>query len=75
MKDKKVIATCHLNNFGGIAIFNIIYGIVDKVKFAYHNGENFGRTSTAKIRTNKEGQPYFNSGKQKYYLNEFIKVD
>ena len=73
--NKKVIATCQLTNFGGIAIFEVIYGIEDKIKFAYHNGEKFGRIATAKIRYNKEGDPYFISGKQKYYLSEFIKSE
>ena len=74
MKDRKIIATCHLNNFGGIAIFDIVYGIEDKVKFAYHNGEKFSKLTTSVIRYDKEGQPYFNSGKCKYYLHDFIKV-
>ena len=72
--NKKVIATCQLTNFGGIAIFEVIYGIEDKIKFAYHNGEKFGRIATAKVRTNKEGDAYFISFGQKYFLNEFIKV-
>lgn len=72
---KKILAVCQLTNFGGIAIFDVVHGIDDKIKFAYHNGEEFGRTSTAKIRYNKEGDAYFNSGRQKYYLNEFIKSE
>ena len=75
MKDKKVIATMGLSNTGGIAILDFIYDIEDKVKFAYHNGEKFGRVATAKIRYNKEGDAYFISGKQKYYLSEFIKSE
>ena len=72
MKDKKIIATMGLSNTCGIAILDVIHGINDKVKFAYHNGEKYGRVSTSIIRTDKEGQPYFYSGKCKYYLNEFI---
>ena len=72
MKDKKIIATMGLSNTGGIVIFNIMHGIEDKVKFAYHNGEKFSRLTTSIIRTDKEGQHYFYSGKCKYYLNEFI---
>ena len=72
MKDKKIIATMGLSNTGGIVIFNIVHGIEDKVKFAYHNGEKFNKLTTSTIRTDEEGQPYFNSGRQKYYLNEFI---
>ena len=75
MKDKKIIATTGLTNTGGIVIFNIIHGIEDKVKFAYHNGEKFSKLTTSIIRYDKEGQHYFNSGKCKYYLNEFIKVN
>ena len=73
--NKKVIATYPLCNFGGIAIFEFIYGIDDQIKFAYHNGEKFGRTSTAKIRYNEEGSPFIISGKKRYYLNEFIKSE
>ena len=72
MKDKKIIATMGLSNTGGIAIFSIIFGINDKVKFSYFTGDNYGRLTTSTIRTGEEGQPYFNSGRQKYYLNEFI---
>ena len=73
--NKKVIATYGLSNTSGIAILNIVYGIEDKVKFSYHNGEKFGRTSTAKIRYNEEGSSFFISGKKRYYLNEFIKSE
>ena len=73
--DKKIIASCQLTNFGGIAIFELIHGIEDQIKFAWHNGEKFDRTSTAKIRYNAKGNPYFISGKQKYFLNEFIKSE
>lgn len=75
MKDKKVIAAYQLDNFGGIAIFDVIYGIEDKVKFAYHNGEKYSKVTTSIIRTDKEGNHYFNSGRRKYYLNEFIKSE
>ena len=73
--NKKVIATCQLTNFGGIALFDFNFGIDGKVKYAWYNGEKSSRTSTAKIRYNKEGNPYFISGKQKYYLSEFIKSE
>ena len=72
MKDKKIIATMGLSNTGGIVLFDIIHGINDKVKFAYHNGETYSRLTTSTIRTDSGGQHYFNSGKCKYYLNEFI---
>ena len=72
MKDKKIIATMGLSNTDGIAIFNIVYGIEDKVKFSYFTGEKFSKLTTSTIRTDSEGQPYFYSGRQKYYLNEFI---
>ena len=75
MKDKKIIATIGLSNTCGIAILAFVYDIEDKVKFAYFTCDEVGRTSTSIIRTDNEGQPYFNSGKRKYYLNEFIKVN
>lgn len=73
--NKKIIAVYPLNNFGGIAILNIIYGINDKIKFSYHDGEKFGRVCTSIIRNDEEGEPYFISGKQKYFLSEFIKSE
>ena len=72
--NKKVIATCQLTNFGGIAILDIIHGIEDKIKFTWHNGEKFGRIHTSIIRNDAKGEPYFNSGKRKYFLSDFIKV-
>ena len=75
MKDKKIIATMGLFNTDGIAIFNIIHGIEDKVKFSYFTGEKYSKLTTSTIRTDSKGQPYFNSGKQKYYLSEFIKSE
>ena len=73
--DKKIIATCQITNFGGITIYAIEYGIDDKIKFAWHNGTKAGRTSTAKIRYNAKGEPYFISCKKKYYLSDFIKLE
>ena len=74
MKDKKILATMGLCNTVGIAILDFIYGIVDKVKFAYFTCDEVYRTSTAIIRTDNDGQHYFISGKHKYFLKEFIKV-
>ena len=74
VKDKKIVATMGLSNTRGIAILELIYGIEDKVKFAYFTCDKYGRTSTATIRTDDKGH-YFYSGKNKYYLNEFIKVN
>ena len=75
MKDKKLIATMGLFNTGGIAILDIIYDIEDKLKFAYHDGEKFGRVCTSIISNDTEGNAYFISGNQKYYLSEFIKSE
>lgn len=72
---KDIIASCQLTNFGGIAIFDIIHDIEDRIKFAWCNGDKFGRTSIAKIRYNAKGEPYFISCKKRYYLNEFIKTE
>ena len=73
--EKKIIAMCQLHNFGGIAVYAIEYGIEDKIKFAWCNGDKFGRTSIAKIKYNAKGEPYFISCKKRYYLNEFIKSE
>ena len=72
--NKKIIATYGLSNTGGIAILDFIYGIEDKVKFAYFSDEKYSRVSTSIIRTDSEGQHYFNSGKCKYFLSDFIIV-
>lgn len=75
MKDKKLMATMGLSNTCGIAIIDYIYGIEDKVKFAYFTCDDVGRTSTSIIKTDNDGRHYFISGKRKYYLNEFIRVN
>ena len=71
--EKKIIAICQLNNFNGIVVFNIVYGINDKIKFAYHNGERLGRVHTSIIRNDAKGEPYFYSGKRKYFLSDFLR--
>ena len=71
---KDTLAACQLNNFGGIAVLEVIYGLDDKVKFAYYDAGVLGRICTAKIRYDEEGLPYFISARQKYYLSEFITI-
>ena len=70
--NKKIIASCQLTNFGGIALLDVVYGIEDKIKFSYYNGEKFGRVCTSIIRNDTEGNAYFISGRQKYFLSDFI---
>lgn len=74
-KKPKFIGVLCLSNNLGIGILEIIYDTEDKVKYQYVVGDNVKRPTTAKIRYNKNGDPYFTSFNRKYYLNEFIRTD
>ena len=72
--EEKPIGILTLNNFGGICIMKIIDGIDTYVVSAENYGEGYVRASKARIRYDRKGNPYFVRFRQKYYLNEFMKV-
>lgn len=61
-----------LNNYGGITIYNIEYGIEDYVIYKWFNEEILYKS---KLKVNKEGESVFRIGNTWYNLNEFIKVN
>lgn len=72
--EEKPIGTLALNNFGGLCIMKIIRDIDDYVVSAENYGNGYIRASKARIRYDRKGNPYFMRFRQKYYLNEFMKV-
>lgn len=72
--EEKPIGTLVLNNFGGLCIMKIIRDIDDYVVSAENYGNGYIRASKARIRYDRKGNPYFMRFRQKYYLNEFMKV-
>ena len=73
-KETKPIGVCPTCNFGGVCIMEIQNGIDDYVISAEHYGDEYLRVSRSRIMYNAKGHPYFTRNKQKYYLNEFLKV-
>jgi len=74
-KDKKPIAVLPLNNFGGIEIIDVEYGINDYVITAVNNAGKrccFGRH---KIDATAVGRDYFRFGNSRYYIDEFMRTD
>ena len=71
--NNKPIAVYPMNNCGGIAIYEIIYGIEDKVCYTWQFMEKESKKCYAIIREDENGRLYFNK-KHKIYLDECIKV-
>ena len=67
------IAVYTMFNCGGIAIYEIIYGIEDKVCYTWICGDKESKKCYAIIREDENGRLYFNK-KHKIYLDECIKV-
>lgn len=70
---EKIIATYGVCNIGGIAIYNIIFDIDDKVCFRHIYGDKHYKKTYAKIRYD-EDRAYFNTHGMKVYLDECMTV-
>ncbi len=66
------MSVCTLNNYGGITIYNIEYGINDYIIYQWFNEDILYKS---KLKVNKEGESVFRIGNTWYNLNEFIKVN
>lgn len=71
--ERKIIGGIGLYYDGGIEILDIEHGINDKIKFRYNFGTP-GRTCTALIKYDKQGEPYFNTAGNRYYMNEITRT-
>ena len=67
--NNKIIATRPITNNLSINIIDIDYGINDKVTSIIG-----GKKHTNIIHFNGKGLPYITIYRQRYYLNEFIKL-
>ena len=73
--EQKPLATLPICNHGGICIMKIIDGIDTEVVSAENYGDGYIRTAKARVRYDRKGNPYFLRFRQRYYLNEFMKVE
>lgn len=71
----KSIATYAICNNGGIEIYNIEYGIDDKICFAWVWIDKQYKKCYAKIRYTQEGRAYFITRKCKIFLDECMRTD
>ena len=58
-----------------IIIYDVIYGIDDKIKFSWNICGKVKKTRYSKIRHEKEGRSYFKSYNLKIYLDECMRAD
>ena len=58
-----------------VVIYDVIYGIDDKIKFSWNVYGKVKKTRYSKIRYEKEGRSYFKSYNLKIYLDECIRAD
>lgn len=58
-----------------IIIYDVIYDIDDKIKFAWIVCDKIEKTRYSKIRNDKDGRCYFKSGNRKIYLDTCVRID
>ena len=73
-KDFKPVGVLALNNFGGLAIMEIEYGIDDYVYVTENYGDGYKNITRNKIRYNTNGEQYFIRNGQRWYFKEFMKT-
>ena len=70
----KPIATYGVCNHGGLAIFDIEHGIDDYVYVMDNYGDGYKNLTKNRICYNTRGKAYFTRNRQRYYLNDFMRV-
>ena len=58
-----------------IVIYDVIYDIDDKIKFAWIVYDEIKKTRYSKIRSEKDGRSNFKSYNRKIYLDECVRID
>lgn len=58
-----------------IVVYDVIYDIDDKVKFAWNICGKVKKPCYSKIRVDKEGRMYFNTYRLKIYLDKCMRVN
>ena len=58
-----------------IIIYDVIYGIDDKIKFSWIVCGEVKKTRYAKIRYDKAGRSYFKTYNHKIYLDECMRAE
>lgn len=75
MASKKPIAVKATSAFGGIAIYDIEYGIDDYVIWADESGGKAGKMRRSKIYyTTRSDRAYFKNNGRREYLDDFMAV-
>ena len=72
--ENNFIAIKGMNNFGGIGIIRINYGIDDTVTTAFDFGDGLKNKSTSKIHYNAKGEIFFVKLGQRHYIRDFMGV-
>lgn len=72
--DYKPAGVLCLNNFGGIAVMEIEYGIDDYVYVCDHYGDGYKNLTKNKIKYDINGNAYFIRKGQKWFLSDFMRV-
>ena len=70
---KKPAAVLGLSNFGGLAIFDLVYGIEDTITSGFCSGEEITDIRTTKIYYTSNGA-YIKRYGVKYSLDEFMRI-
>jgi len=71
---KKPCGVYCMSNFGGLAIYQIIYDIDDKAVSGFDFGDGVRSLKTTKIYYTVGGRAYIVRHKKKYYFDEIMRV-
>lgn len=66
---KKPIGGLCLCNWGGLVVYDILYGLDDQIISAFDYGDGVKDIRTTKIFYTITGRPYFVRYKRRYYLD------
>jgi len=72
--NKKPCGVYGLSNFGGLAIYEIISGVDDKVTSGFDFGDGVKHLATTKIFYTVSGRAYIVRYKRRYYFDNILRV-
>ena len=61
--------------FSGVELGDIEYGINDKIKVRDYYNDKTTKWKNLRINYSKAGKPFIKHRNQRYYLDEFMRVD
>ena len=72
--EAKPIGVLGLNNWGGLAVLDVIYGIDDYVVACFDYGDKRSNIGRHKIEETANGRSFFRKCGRRYYFDQIMRV-